>query len=249
MDRLEKLIDAYDKKVGRRGFTNEEAFLRFVRKQHGSIKVDAILEASANRKEGNLIDIYTLLYESLTLSIDFLNFGDSLHRNYLRWFLELEIPPPWKVLDIACGNGYLTCFYAQMFPQSQILGLDSSGDAVRCATELAKKLGLTNIQFLELDFQEATSDLRDNTYDLITGVTAFNEILEFPNIPRFLPARTLLEAYRQQPDYSSLNAIASLLSPQVGNFISLEKWSDLRGFGWWAASFAECWIIRGLQFK
>ena len=236
MDHSEKLIEAYDKKIGCRRFTNREAFLRYVRRQHGSSKTDAFLDASTSRKEGDLVNIYPLLYQSLAFSIDFLNLGDTLHRNYLRWFLDLEIPPPSKVLDIACGNGYLTCFYAQNFPQSQILGLDVSADAVRCATELATKLRLTNVQFLELDFHEAASDLRDNTYDLITGVTAFNEILEFPNIPRFLPARTLLEAYRQQPDYSSLNTIASLLFPKVGNFISLEKWSDLRGFGWWATS-------------
>src|SRR5690242_7370098 len=118
MDHSEKLIDAYDKKVGCRRFTNREAFLRYVRKQHGSSKTDAFLDASTSRKEGDLVNIYPLLYQSLAFSIDFLNLGDTLYRNYLRWFLDLEISPPSKVLDIACGNGYLTCFYAQIFPQS-----------------------------------------------------------------------------------------------------------------------------------
>lgn len=92
MDHAEKLIEAYDKKIGCRRFTNQEAFLRYVRKQHGSIKTDAVLDASASRKEGDLVNIYPLLYQSLAFSIDFLNFGDILHRNYLRWFLDLEIP-------------------------------------------------------------------------------------------------------------------------------------------------------------
>jgi SAM-dependent methyltransferase len=236
MNNSEKLISAYDKSIGRRSFRNAAAFERFVRQRHGRTKTDEIYEAINNRGGGNLVDIYPLLYESLSLSMDFLNFGDDLLRNYLLWFLDLELPPPPNVLDIACGNGYLTCFYARIFPQSQILGIDNSLEAVNCATELAGKLGLKNVQFAKLDFNEASSDLPMAGFDLITAVTAFNEILEFPNIPRFLPASKLIEAYKREPSHSSINEIATLLTPEVGVFVSLEKWSDLRGYGWWASS-------------
>lgn len=247
MSHPEKVIDAYDKRLGRRKFTNHDAFERYVRKRHGSTKTDAIFEAINSRGEGDLVNIYPLLYENLSLSIDFLNFGDTLHRNYLRWFLDLEIPPPAKVLDIACGNGYLTCFYAQVFPESQMLGIDDSPEAVERATELAAKLGLQNVTFLELDFRRSVSELPTNEFDLVTAVASFNEILEFPNIPRFLPASKLLEAYKRESGHPSINAIANLLPPEHGIFVSLEKWSDLRGFGWWASSLQNAGLA--LDFK
>src|SRR5436190_21286963 len=103
MKQSEKLFEAYDKSIGRRRFMNHAAFERYVRKRHGSMKTDAIFQASNSRREGDLVNIYPLLYENLNLSIDFLNFGDNLHRNYLKWFVDLELPPPSKLLDIACG--------------------------------------------------------------------------------------------------------------------------------------------------
>jgi 2-polyprenyl-3-methyl-5-hydroxy-6-metoxy-1,4-benzoquinol methylase len=52
-----------------------------------------------------------------------------------------------KFLDVGCGNGGLTCLFAQTFKNSEFLGVDISSKQIDVCTERAKKEGLNNISW------------------------------------------------------------------------------------------------------
>ena len=51
------------------------------------------------------------------------------------------------VLDVGCGVGLLTTFYASRFPDKTFVGVDRSPASIEQATSHAKALGLHNVQF------------------------------------------------------------------------------------------------------
>lgn len=67
--------------------------------------------------------------------------------------LAAEGPAQGTVLDFGCGVGVLTTFYAKVFPNLMVVGLDRSGASVKAAQARAQALGLTNIRFESLDIE------------------------------------------------------------------------------------------------
>ena len=58
-----------------------------------------------------------------------------------------KIGSPRRILDFGCGVGILTTFYAQQFPQIEIVGIDRSSDSLNRARSEAVKRGLVNLHF------------------------------------------------------------------------------------------------------
>jgi SAM-dependent methyltransferase len=56
-----------------------------------------------------------------------------------------------SILDVGCGVGILTTFYARQYPDKTFVGIDRSPASIARAQEQAKTLGLTNVQFECLD--------------------------------------------------------------------------------------------------
>ncbi len=73
------------------------------------------------------------------------------------------------VLDFGCGVGVLTTFYAKVFPNLMVVGLDRSGASVKAAQERAQALGLTNIRFESLDIERTPVP---GPFDVILSVHA-----------------------------------------------------------------------------
>jgi SAM-dependent methyltransferase len=57
------------------------------------------------------------------------------------------------VLDVGCGIGVLTSWYARQFPERTFVGMDRSSASVALAAGKAKALGLTNVRFECLDIE------------------------------------------------------------------------------------------------
>jgi len=53
-----------------------------------------------------------------------------------------------KIIDIGCGSGLLTVFYAINNPTAQFTGIDVSEDAIRAAEERTAKYSLKNIRWV-----------------------------------------------------------------------------------------------------
>ncbi|ETJ33131.1 hypothetical protein Q604_UNBC12421G0001, partial [human gut metagenome] len=56
-----------------------------------------------------------------------------------------------KVLDLGCDNGITTCFVANLYPNSEIIGVDKCKKGIKCAEEIAQKLGVKNVKFEAVD--------------------------------------------------------------------------------------------------
>ncbi len=52
-----------------------------------------------------------------------------------------------KILDVGCGNGYLTCLFAKTLSDSNIVGCDISHDQIEVAISAAKEQDIKNISW------------------------------------------------------------------------------------------------------
>lgn len=67
--------------------------------------------------------------------------------------MDLLLPPSGRVLDVGCGFGLFTAYFAQMEPARRITGVDVSASRIRTARRVAIELGL--------DALFVTGDVRD----------------------------------------------------------------------------------------
>ena len=65
--------------------------------------------------------------------------------------MRRSLPQPNRILDIGCNIGITTCFYATLYPEATIIGVDRNQVVIACAKKLAAKLHLTNVEFIEAD--------------------------------------------------------------------------------------------------
>ncbi|GAB3989770.1 hypothetical protein GCM10028807_15390 [Spirosoma daeguense] len=55
------------------------------------------------------------------------------------------------VLELACGKGEYTIGLGQAFPQTNFIGVDIKGDRIARGSQIAQRLGLSNVAFLRTD--------------------------------------------------------------------------------------------------
>ena len=89
--------------------------------------------------------LYEAKNASLDLSLDIASrFDGDFSRKYLKWFLGEGFGAPKSILDIGCESGLLTCFYASVYPDAEVLGIDRCMTAIARAEELQyRSRGLT----------------------------------------------------------------------------------------------------------
>jgi SAM-dependent methyltransferase len=234
-----RVVSNYLKDVGVRRYPSFDTFTKYLQRKYGKNRIDELLEMIDRRGQGEDVDIYPLLYSSLELSIDFLGFETDLHSNYLQWLLsecsDVALNPS-RVLDIGCGNGVLTCFYAKHFSDSEVVGVDDSTEAVTCAQELSRRLGLTNIQFMKLNLLDNSSFSQiDTGFDLITAIKVMGTAIQLPDFHEELPLRTVLRDVAKSAQGESLGEICRLLHLN-GTFMAMDRWSGIRSFAWWVCA-------------
>jgi len=69
-----------------------------------------------------------------------------LHQRFLDEIAQY-FPDSGLVLDVGCGYGIFAQYYATLFPQLSIRGIDISPGRVEKATAAAHRLGLANVEF------------------------------------------------------------------------------------------------------
>src|ERR1051326_1479849 len=207
----DKSFERYTKQVGLRHFRSEEEFEKYLRKRYGALVATSLLETITRRAHGEEIDIYELIHQSLSLSLDCLGaYQSTLHKNYIEWLLRQDFHPR-RILDIGCGNGFLACFYGSLFPDSEIIGIDTCPAAIRCADELKTKLDTQNVRFIEVREDEAFASL-EGVFDLITMVTMAPELFSVPQADNSLFMSEYLKKQLTVTPPQKLQRIESLLA-------------------------------------
>jgi 2-polyprenyl-3-methyl-5-hydroxy-6-metoxy-1,4-benzoquinol methylase len=68
--------------------------------------------------------------------------------------MDLLLPAEGRLLDIGCGFGLWTAYFAQMAPARRILGIDRSARRIQVARDVARALSL-DAEFLASDVRDA----------------------------------------------------------------------------------------------
>jgi len=108
----------------------------------------------------------------------YLKFEDERTRPPRDLLAQVPLQHPRLVVDLGCGPGNSTELLAERYPQSQVVGLDSSPDMLRKARER-----LPNCSFVEADIADWKPD---PATDLIFGNAVMQWLPEHPAIMRRL---------------------------------------------------------------
>lgn len=87
-----------------------------------------------------------------------------LHSLGIALYLQSQLPDEFKrgttVLDVGCGGGFPGIPLAAIFPEVHFTLCDSIGKKVRVAEEVAKALGLTNVECVHSRVEDLPSERR-----------------------------------------------------------------------------------------
>jgi trans-aconitate 2-methyltransferase len=124
----------------------------------------------------------------------YLKFEDERTRPPRDLLAQVPLQRPRLVVDLGCGPGNSTELLVERFPQSEVVGLDSSPDMLRKARERLPKC-----TFVEADIESWAADPRA---DLLFANASFQWIPDHPQLLRrlleALPAGGVLAV--QMPD-------------------------------------------------
>ncbi|MDX2080070.1 MAG: class I SAM-dependent methyltransferase [Terrimicrobiaceae bacterium] len=73
-----------------------------------------------------------------------------------------------RMLELGCGQGFTLLALAQLFPESEFLGIDLAERHVANARRLAAAAGLTNVRFEQRDILDVSAE-RDGKFDYIAS--------------------------------------------------------------------------------
>ena len=138
-----------------------------------------------------------------------------------------ELGEAMEILDVGCGPGILTTFYARRFPEKTFVGVDRSSASITLARRKADELGLRNIHFECVDIE---TDPFSRAYDLVVVTHALLQAEHDLGVPS-QTWRTFERAHSSQQQVAfeqrtglgvRLDRLRSLLSEQ-GHMIVFEK--------------------------
>jgi SAM-dependent methyltransferase len=166
---------------GLRQFTSDETYFQWQREILSLAEITALHRQVEQKRHGSPADEVTF-YDATAHP----NILPVLYSQRYDYYLAIgprvaaRIGEARSILDVGCGVGVLTTFYARQYPDKTFVGIDRSPASIARAQEQAKALGLTNVWFDCLDLDE-TPPTRSS--DLILATHALVQAEQDPGIP------------------------------------------------------------------
>ena len=237
-------VERYFTSIGIRRAKSQAVFEKQGRKRFGKT-FEQLLFIVAQRGSGVEIDPYEAKNSSLDLSLYVGEYHASgMWREFASWLVRENLPTPSEVLDIGCENGVLTCFYAILWSNANVVGVERSQAAVSAARELAKRLGLGNVSFEQTDARHIV-DANSGRFQIILATLVMHEFLnrtaarkpfawdgEYKRIEDVILTNADLHAVE------TLKAVGAALA-DGGILISLDRSPHLASKWWYARCLEE----------
>jgi SAM-dependent methyltransferase len=169
-------VESYFKSVGIGRPKSDAVYVKRGRARFGKAfeELTFLIGARANGAE---VDPYELKNSSLDLSLYAGEHHTStMWREFASWVVRENLPPPLELLDIGCENGVLTCFYASLWPDAKVIGIDQSPAAVAAAHQLAQRLKLGNVSFEQANARRFI-DANPGRFQIIMATHMMHEFL------------------------------------------------------------------------
>jgi SAM-dependent methyltransferase len=231
-DALLQLLHLHLTGWGLRRFTSDETYFQWQRETLSPAEITALHRQVEQKRGGSSADEASF-YDAAA----HLNILPVLYSQQYDYYLAIgsrvadRISGARSILDVGCGVGILTTFYARQHPDKTFIGIDRSPTSIARAQEQAKALGLTNVQFECLDLDHTTPP---RSFDLILTTHVLVQAEQDPGIPsrRWSTFERAGES-QQQVDFerrtgidTRLNRVRALLTAQ-GRVIVFEKTRQL----------------------
>ncbi|MGH7220070.1 MAG: class I SAM-dependent methyltransferase [Nitrospiraceae bacterium] len=164
-DSLLQSLHAHLTGWGLRRFTSDATYFQWQRETLSPAEITALHRQVEQKRGGSSAD--EVLFYDATAHPNILPFLYSQQYDY---YLAIgsrvadRMSGAQSILDVGCGVGILTTFYARQHPDKAFIGIDRSPASIARAQEQAKALGLTNVQFEYLDLDHMTPS---RSFDLI----------------------------------------------------------------------------------
>lgn len=217
---------------GLRQFTSDEAYSQWQRETLSSEDLTTLHRRVEQKRRGSAAD--EIAFYDATAHPNILPVLYSQRYDYYLAIgprVAARLGAAASILDVGCGVGILTTFYAKQYPDKTFLGIDRSATSIARGQECATRLGLTNVRFQCLDLDQS---IPAGSYELILATHALVQAEQDPGIPS-TSWRTFDRAgdSRQQADFERrtgigvrLDRLSGLLSPG-GRMILFEKTRQL----------------------
>ncbi len=156
---------------------NEQHFWKQLDRLYGPM-ANRFYEIMNSRADGNKVDIYSVKNHSMEFANSIISQFDSARLREIGIWLIQENLAPKCILEIGCDSGLISCFLANLYPETSVVGIDPCPEAVELARSRADKLGLTNVRFESSDLGKFTQQYEGQSFDLVIASVVFHEVLE-----------------------------------------------------------------------
>jgi SAM-dependent methyltransferase len=177
-------------------------------------------QATGARELGSSTEPWELLWANADTALGTFLLSCPWAREWMTYWLS-KSPSAGDVLDLGSGSGVLTCFYAIQRPTARVLGVELSERGVETGREVAERLGVSNVAFLQGDVTELDLDER---FEVVVG-TALRHELGWADPPNtFSTFQAVGSANRSVPTAGELlaNTVARHLRDD-GIYLSFER--------------------------
>ena len=166
---------------GLRRFTLDDAYFQWQREVLSPDEIASLHRQVEQKRRGSSID-EVAFYDATAHS----NILPVLYSQRYDYYLAIgqrvvdRIGAARSILDVGCGVGILTTFYAKQYPNKTFVGIDRSPISIARAQEQAVVLGLTNVRFECVELDQASPA---GSYDVIIATHALLQAEQDPGLP------------------------------------------------------------------
>ena len=225
--------DQYLSKLGVLQFADATSFWEFLNtEKHQELRQSLIRMVSARaRGEFSAVDGDVLVASPSVVKIVHGVFAAHV-QSLLRSWNDLHLPSG-AVLDLGCGAGVVTCFYAMSRPNVDVVGVDESPVAIETARQIAQELGINNVSFVCSDL--ASTNL-GKTFSVICSSSVWAEMErgQSRSTSYFSAINEISTALGDS--HSELAACAARHLEKNGVYISFERCHDVASLAKWVGA-------------